>query len=940
MARNGFPGRRAIPAVLFAVLVLGSPLSASAALSSDDEALMTSSLDAIQGGWVQSAVDSANSVFAKSAYTAADWEAFFRKYFVTTNRPLTDNLWGYLWYPSFGWFDDALHLKLQTAFSNVFWEKADAITAAHPADLGAAMNADANLRQTLFNAHRFYGQIAGRGILAAAARETIDARYQALVAAYPQYFKDTATISNSTQPFVASLRAAVWPSGFETLPMTDARKAALADAVALGARKRVTWDTHGVLLIDNNGFDAGQFAALDRIFASVPSGLHNLRYMTCRDFFGIPWQRSDSGNAGMVNVAGLRVGGARENGFPSEVPAFYSDVFCLVAVHETCHVVAAYQMTATPGWKARHDAIIARTGGAPLQFLRSMFVEPDGTSVFMKAPQEFFASISNQYFGNTQRTFDLAVARFQAGYKEPMNQFLFFADTFSKGGAATKGYVLDTAGMLAVSDLGVGRDANGRLNRLSIGGRTYSFTLDADGYVTAYSTDNAAPGTPSAPSGSGGVAVGAAAPFSAVATDANGDALRYDFDWGDGTTSSAGPAASGTPVSASHAWASPGTYAVRVRATDALGAASGWSPALSVTVSAPANAPDLALSAISATVSSGKVAVKSTLKNQGSVATAGTVTVAFYLSTDPSLGSGDVLLGNRVRTSALGAGATDSATTTLAVPAGTPPGDYHVLGLADSKNAQLETDEANNGAATAARLPIRPDLIVSDLSVARSGSTLSVSSTAKNLGPLATSGSFRIDFYLTSDAIVSPGADAFLGSRTVSASLGYGQSNAATVSLAIPAGTLPGNWRVGAIADAGGGVAETNESNNAKASRDFDLKPDLVAVSVAASVSGRTVTVTETVRNDGPVATPAFGVDIRLSTDTSIGGSDPLLVQRGVPALAPGASSAAATVIVAPSSVPAGSYYVGIFADALGLVPESAEGNNKKATASKVTIGP
>lgn len=63
----------------------------------------------------------------------------------------------------------------------------------------------------------------------------------------------------------------------------------------------------------------------------------------------------------------------------------------------------------------------------------------------------------------------------------------------------------------------------------------------------------------------------------------SGNPLYYLFDWGDGTDSGwIGPYASGTPVTASHAWTLGGTYNVKVKAKEVQ--ESNWSQPLAVTI--------------------------------------------------------------------------------------------------------------------------------------------------------------------------------------------------------------------------------------------------------------------------------------------------------------------------------------------------------------------
>ena len=123
-------------------------------------------------------------------------------------------------------------------------------------------------------------------------------------------------------------------------------------------------------------------------------------------------------------------------------------------------------------------------------------------------------------------------------------------------------------------------------------GQTYYFAAtayDSSGNESEYSNSvsqafsavNAAPTTPSSPTGSSSAAVNTAITFSTSATDPNGDSVEYRYDWGGGILSSWGAA------SQSRSWAAAGQYAVKAQARDSRQAESGWSGAMTVNISIP-----------------------------------------------------------------------------------------------------------------------------------------------------------------------------------------------------------------------------------------------------------------------------------------------------------------------------------------------------------------
>lgn len=130
-----------------------------------------------------------------------------------------------------------------------------------------------------------------------------------------------------------------------------------------------------------------------------------------------------------------------------------------------------------------------------------------------------------------------------------------------------------------------GREGNdiGSEYRLSVPQKTITHTLTVvDG--------NNAPGTPTLSCTTNGV-TGMSYPYTATATDPDGDTLKYGFDWNkDGNVDQWMPAsgfvASGTPQTANYSWASAGTYDIQVRAQDSNGAISGWATC-STTITVP-----------------------------------------------------------------------------------------------------------------------------------------------------------------------------------------------------------------------------------------------------------------------------------------------------------------------------------------------------------------
>jgi subtilase family serine protease len=148
-----------------------------------------------------------------------------------------------------------------------------------------------------------------------------------------------------------------------------------------------------------------------------------------------------------------------------------------------------------------------------------------------------------------------------------------------------------------------------------------------------------------------------------------------------------------------------GSYYLLARA-DATGAIPETNEANNLKTKALSLGPDLIVSALAAPASAGAgttITVSATTKNQGGSA-ASASTIRFYLSTNATFGTGDVLLGSRAVPS-LAAGASSAATTALTLPAGTARGSYFVLAVSDATQVVPEAKETNNLTSRALTLP-------------------------------------------------------------------------------------------------------------------------------------------------------------------------------------------------------------------------------------------
>jgi subtilisin family serine protease/subtilase family serine protease len=223
---------------------------------------------------------------------------------------------------------------------------------------------------------------------------------------------------------------------------------------------------------------------------------------------------------------------------------------------------------------------------------------------------------------------------------------------------------------------------------------------------------------------------------------------------------------------------------------------------------------DLQVSSLSASgggVANGPINVTDTTVNQG--APLPQSETGFYFSMNSTFDAADVFLGSR-SVPALGTSATSTVTTPLTVPAGTPPGTYWVVAVADRNLALAESIESNNTRAYSFK--VGPDLTVSSVtapSSAAAGTTITVSDTTRNQGA-DTAPASGTAFYLSTNGTLDA-ADTLLGTRAVP-SLAVGAFLAGSVSVLIPPSTPAGSYIIIAKGDGNDSITEVLENNNTR----------------------------------------------------------------------------------------------------------------------------
>ncbi len=209
------------------------------------------------------------------------------------------------------------------------------------------------------------------------------------------------------------------------------------------------------------------------------------------------------------------------------------------------------------------------------------------------------------------------------------------------------------------------------------------------------------------------------------------------------------------------------------------------------------------------------ITVRDTTRNLGP-GRAPDSTTGFYLSMDQLWDAGDVRLGGRA-VPALNSGQNSAGATSVEIPTGTVPGSYYVLGRADDAAVIGEASEADNVKASKA-VKLGPDLAVTVVRAPLTGvrgANVTVTDTTRNLGSGGAPTSTTRIFW--SEDAVWDDTDMALVDRALP-ELAAGGTSVGGTAVQIPPGAVAGRtYYLIAVADGTATIAETSETNNAKA---------------------------------------------------------------------------------------------------------------------------
>ena len=470
--------------ILIILMVLLLAINLQASLSSADRDSLMKHLKILSDqGWVEESKNLCNNIIGGSNYSWQEWKEFFDDYY--KQNPATQNLWGYLGYPSYYWFGDDLHYNLQRAHIEIFPDKIDSIFTKYNVYLATSLGSKDDLRKSLFVYLRQTARLlnGSRSLIEKSIKDSLINSIEDWTAKYPDFFKKDSETQPDRLPYVGAVRWQLHSILLDYLELTIQRKDHLVDLLGIKGQYQNIFNKHSLYIADNNLMSQNDLNFIDTLMTLIPDTLTSHIYLSNRGYYFSDNQEEESVSkySGGINTF-ASIGGYRENPYPADISSDYIDGFCVVVAHETNHRVDPDYIYINEELDTRRNQLVEQAGNVDKQYLRSNV----GAEYFQNAPQEFIASIANQWFCSSEHTLQLGIQRYEEGYTEPLNQVLYFCELYSAGTDTTQFYDVNTDGEIIMTKVPVQRDENGHIDQLNYNGTTYNFELDVDGNVTNY----------------------------------------------------------------------------------------------------------------------------------------------------------------------------------------------------------------------------------------------------------------------------------------------------------------------------------------------------------------------------------------------------------------------------------------------------------------------
>jgi len=336
-------------------------------------------------------------------------------------------------------------------------------------------------------------------------------------------------------PHAPMLAAQFWVVLLEAVPPSKkdprASRRRVADALGFEGGYRDLLVDLGVVFYDNDRASARQLERMRALLLALPQAVWDVELVSVAGWLGDGKKRHPVRARTGINIFAMDLG-VPENSFPKDAPRpGITDVFLICLAHEVAH-----NMLDTVGRELRPelferkfvglqnaagDAVVYRSPRArgldmaatKEQFRARGLWDGDEASwrgawhqyfdgierfeksyargncrFFLESPQEAFATLANQYVTDSDLMLMFSKARWDAGHRNVVNQFLLIADYLSNATLTSPTYRMQRGGALDTGVAQLTRDRQGRVTRFVTDQvvATFGYASAATGLVTKF----------------------------------------------------------------------------------------------------------------------------------------------------------------------------------------------------------------------------------------------------------------------------------------------------------------------------------------------------------------------------------------------------------------------------------------------------------------------
>lgn len=402
------------------------------------------------------------------------------------------------------------------------------LLAQHADGLGQTLRDDSEVRRQVFGALASLQADLASGLVPYSSREYL---FQTLV---PLSKKHRTLLGRSrfdlqSGPHLPLLAGQFWAVLLESLPDSKANRERVADTLDFqGGYRRLLIDL-GVLFIDNDTATPEHLEAMHRLMMAMPRDAWDVETITVAGWLGPAVKTQKIRSRSGINIFALPLGHP-ENSFAGDSPSpGVTDVYLICLAHELAHnMLDTVGRRTHPELYERKFEGLAQAAGPDVIFRtpRSRGIDFEATKknfqklgawdgdnatwnnawsayfkgkerfdraysrgnihFFLNAPQEAFATLANQYFADSQLMLEFCKARWDAGHRSNVNQFLLIADYLSGGTNVVSFYVMRPGGDLEVTTTRLIRDDKNRITQVRSEQSTAVFEYQKGNLATGF----------------------------------------------------------------------------------------------------------------------------------------------------------------------------------------------------------------------------------------------------------------------------------------------------------------------------------------------------------------------------------------------------------------------------------------------------------------------